>query len=122
LSQELARILSDDDLYEYARKRATARLKKEYHLGGKILATREELHGRGRGEEEGPQLAVRSKFLQYRNAVRPGRGDISADIESARNLRAEEYLEGRAKKGKKGNFRKIIAKVASRKPLPGDEV
>jgi hypothetical protein len=46
LSQELARILSDDDLYENARRRAVARLKKGYHLGGKILATREELHER----------------------------------------------------------------------------
>jgi hypothetical protein len=46
LSQELARILSDEDLYESARKRATGRLKKGYHLGGKILATREELHER----------------------------------------------------------------------------
>jgi hypothetical protein len=34
----------------------------------------------------------------------------------------EEYLEARAKKGEKGDFRKILAKVSSRKPLPGDEV
>jgi len=46
LSGELARILSDEDLYESARKRATARLKKGFHLGGKILANREELHER----------------------------------------------------------------------------
>ena len=46
LSQELARLISDEDLYESARKRATTRLKKGYHLGGKILATREELHER----------------------------------------------------------------------------
>ncbi len=46
LSLELARILTDEDLYESARKRATARLKKGYHLGGKILATREEIHER----------------------------------------------------------------------------
>jgi hypothetical protein len=46
LSRELARILSDEDLYESARKRATARLKKGFHLGGKILANREELHER----------------------------------------------------------------------------
>ena len=31
------------------------------------------------------------KFLQYRNAVKTGRGDISADIVRARNLRAEKY-------------------------------
>jgi hypothetical protein len=34
----------------------------------------------------------------------------------------EEYLEARAKKAKKGDFRKILSKVPSRKPLPGDEV
>ena len=31
------------------------------------------------------------KFLQYRNAVKTGRGNISADIERARNLRMEKY-------------------------------
>lgn len=31
------------------------------------------------------------KFLQYRNAVKTGRGDISTDIEHARNLRVEKY-------------------------------
>jgi AbrB family looped-hinge helix DNA binding protein len=31
------------------------------------------------------------KFLHYRNAVKTGRGDISADIVRARNLRAEKY-------------------------------
>ena len=46
LSRELTKILSDEDLYESARKRATARLKKGFRLGGKILATREELHER----------------------------------------------------------------------------
>jgi len=46
LSRELTRILNEEDLYESARKRATARLKKGYHLGGRILATREELHER----------------------------------------------------------------------------
>jgi len=34
----------------------------------------------------------------------------------------EEYLEARARKGKKGDFRKILAKVSNRKPLAGDEV
>lgn len=46
LSRELARNLRDEDLYESARKRATARIKKGFHVGGKILATREELHER----------------------------------------------------------------------------
>jgi bifunctional DNA-binding transcriptional regulator/antitoxin component of YhaV-PrlF toxin-antitoxin module len=34
---------------------------------------------------------VQKKFLQYRNALRTGRGDISADIERARDLRAEKH-------------------------------
>ena len=46
LSEVLARIITDDDLYESARKRATARLRKGFHLGGKILARREELYDR----------------------------------------------------------------------------
>ena len=46
LSEVLARIITDDDLYESARKRATARLRKGFHLGGKILARREELYAR----------------------------------------------------------------------------
>jgi bifunctional DNA-binding transcriptional regulator/antitoxin component of YhaV-PrlF toxin-antitoxin module len=31
------------------------------------------------------------KFLEYRNAVKTGRGDISAEIDRARNLRMEKY-------------------------------
>jgi hypothetical protein len=46
LSEELARIITAEDLYESARKRATARLKKGVHLGGKILPRREELYAR----------------------------------------------------------------------------
>ncbi|NWF54194.1 MAG: type II toxin-antitoxin system PrlF family antitoxin [Syntrophaceae bacterium] len=34
---------------------------------------------------------VQKKFLQYRNALRTGKGDISADIERARDLRAEKH-------------------------------
>jgi hypothetical protein len=118
LSQELTRILSEEDFYENARKRAVARIKKGYHLGGKILATREELHGRGGG----PHSAAGAKFQHYRNAVKRGTGDSSADIERARNLRARKYLTDRAKKGKEGNFGKILRKVSSRKPLPGDKL
>jgi AbrB family looped-hinge helix DNA binding protein len=34
---------------------------------------------------------VPKKFLQYRNAVKTGGGDISADIDRARNLRVEKH-------------------------------
>jgi uncharacterized protein (DUF1778 family) len=46
----------------------------------------------------------------------------SAVSEKISALMTEEYLETRAKKSKKGDFRKILDKVPSRKPLPGDEL
>jgi len=46
----------------------------------------------------------------------------SAVSEKISALMTEEYLETRAKKGKRRDFRKILAKVPSRKPLPGDEL
>jgi hypothetical protein len=33
----------------------------------------------------------------------------------------EDYLENRAKRARKADFRKILAKIPSRKPIPGDE-
>jgi HSP90 family molecular chaperone len=46
LSELLAKIMSEDDQYEASKKRALSRLKKGFHLGGRILATRDELHER----------------------------------------------------------------------------
>jgi len=46
LTKHLAGIVSEEDHYEYSKKRALARLKKGFHLGGQILAQREELHER----------------------------------------------------------------------------
>lgn len=46
LAEQLAKIVSEDDQYESSKKRALARLKKGFHLGGHILANREELHER----------------------------------------------------------------------------
>ncbi len=46
LSEQLAKIVSEDDQYEASKKRALSRLKKGLHLGGRILATRDELHER----------------------------------------------------------------------------
>jgi hypothetical protein len=37
-------------------------------------------------------------------------------------LMTEDYLKNRAKRAKKEDFRKILAKVPSGKPLPGDEL
>lgn len=34
----------------------------------------------------------------------------------------EEYLEHRAKRSKKGAFKKILDRVPRRKPLPGDDL
>lgn len=34
---------------------------------------------------------ARKNFLKYRNVVKTGRGDIAADIETARKIRIEKY-------------------------------
>lgn len=34
---------------------------------------------------------AQKKFLQYKNTVKTGKGDISADIERARTMRMEKY-------------------------------
>lgn len=45
LADQLARVVAEDD-YEPAKSRALKRMKKAFHLGGRILSTREELHAR----------------------------------------------------------------------------
>jgi AbrB family looped-hinge helix DNA binding protein len=43
---------------------------------------------------EGGKVIVypaQKKFLQYKNTVKTGKGDISADIERARTMRVEKY-------------------------------
>ena len=34
---------------------------------------------------------AQKKFLQYKNTVKTGKGDISADVEQARTMRVEKY-------------------------------
>ncbi len=34
---------------------------------------------------------AKQNFLKYRNAIKTGEGDISVDIDIARNLRVEKY-------------------------------
>ncbi len=46
----------------------------------------------------------------------------SAVSEKISALMTEDYLKARAKRAKKGDFRKVLAKVPGRKPLPGDEL
>ncbi|HSB06023.1 MAG TPA: DUF6364 family protein [Thermodesulfobacteriota bacterium] len=46
LANELNRMVTENDQYEISKKRALARLRKGLHLGGQILARREELHER----------------------------------------------------------------------------
>lgn len=46
LSEQLAKIVSEDNQYEASQKRALSRLRKGFRLGGRILATRDELHER----------------------------------------------------------------------------
>jgi hypothetical protein len=47
LTDQLTKMISEDDLYESAKKRALVNLRKGFHLGGRILSRREELHERG---------------------------------------------------------------------------
>lgn len=46
----------------------------------------------------------------------------SAVSEKISALMTEDYLRNRARRAKKEGFRKILAKVPGRKPLPGDEL
>ena len=46
LGEELERLLREHEPYERAKRRALAALKKGFHMGGTITATRDELHDR----------------------------------------------------------------------------
>ncbi len=46
----------------------------------------------------------------------------SAVSEKISALMTEDYLKNRARRAKKADFGKILAKVPKRKPLPGDEL
>jgi len=46
LSQELKKIVKDTEDYERAKRSALAHLRMGFHMGGKIIASREELHER----------------------------------------------------------------------------
>jgi hypothetical protein len=46
----------------------------------------------------------------------------SAVSEKISALMTEDYLKDRAKRARKDDFRKILAKVPNRKPIPGDEL
>jgi hypothetical protein len=46
LAQQIEALVGDDEIYEQAQRRALALLDRGFHLGGRIEATREELHDR----------------------------------------------------------------------------
>jgi len=46
LSEELKKLIEHSEQYELAKRRAYANLRTGFHLGGKITASREELHER----------------------------------------------------------------------------
>jgi hypothetical protein len=46
LSRELEKIIQNTERYTWAKKRAFANLRKGFHLGGKKVFSREELHER----------------------------------------------------------------------------
>jgi uncharacterized protein (DUF1778 family) len=47
---------------------------------------------------------------------------ISAISEKISAIMTEDYLKSRAKRARKGDFKKILDKVPKREPLPGDEL
>jgi hypothetical protein len=46
----------------------------------------------------------------------------SAVTEKISALATEEYITARAKKARKGAFKKVLDRVPEREPLPGDEI
>ena len=46
LGEELKQLIDKEEKYQRAKKKALAQLNTGFHLGGKIIATREELHER----------------------------------------------------------------------------
>ena len=46
LTEQLAKVVSEDEQYDSAKKRALAILKRGFHLGGCTIAKREELYER----------------------------------------------------------------------------
>lgn len=46
LAEELTKIVHEDDQYESSKRKAMARLKKGFHLGGFTFTKRDELHER----------------------------------------------------------------------------
>ena len=46
LSEELERLVRDHEQYERAKRRALATMKKGFRMGGRITASRDELHDR----------------------------------------------------------------------------
>jgi hypothetical protein len=46
LGQQLREMVEDAERYDWARRKALEKLKEGFNLGGKITATREELHER----------------------------------------------------------------------------
>ena len=46
LTEQLSKMVSEDDQYDLSKKRALAILRKGFHLGGRIISKREELHER----------------------------------------------------------------------------
>jgi len=47
---------------------------------------------------------------------------LSAVSEKISAIMTEDYLKSRARRARKRDFKKILDRVPSRKPLPGDEL
>ena len=62
------------------------------------------------------------KEIAKREGVSINQFISTAVSEKISAIMTEEYLTARAKRAKKGAFKKILNKVPDREPLPGDEI
>ncbi len=67
-------------------------------------------------------LHNKARELAQRDDISINQMIATALAEKISALTTEEYLEARAARGSRRKFRKAMAKVPHRPPLPGDEV
>lgn len=67
-------------------------------------------------------LHKKAREVAEREGVSINQLVTSALAEKLSALLTEEYLEERARRGSRKKFDAVMAKIPSRKPMPGDEI